>query len=98
LHDALEAFINHDVATIRAIPKRDQEVDQLYKQASHLLAITVTKEVATYEQSNILQWAVHNLERSADRVINICEWVMYIATGVYAEMDGGYEVTAVSPA
>jgi phosphate transport system protein len=96
LHDALAAFTYQD-AEAKAIPPRDSEVDKLYKKASHLLAISVTNEIATYEQSNILQWAVHNLERSADRVINICEWVLYMITGKYAEMDGDYEVTAVSP-
>jgi len=97
LKDALDAFSNQDVVAIKAIPLRDQEVDELYKKASHLLAISVTNEVATYEQSNILQWVVHNLERSADRVINICEWVVYMATGEYAEMDGDYQITAVTP-
>lgn len=96
LHDALEAFTNQDAAAVRAIPLRDQEVDELYKKASHLLAISVTNEIATYEQSNILQWAVHNLERSADRVINICEWVSYMITGEYAEMDGDYERSTIA--
>lgn len=97
LHEALEAFTNHDEVTIKAIPLRDNEVDELFKKATHVLAISVTNELATYEQSNILQWAVHNLERSADRVVNICEWVSYMITGDYAEMDGDYQVTAVSP-
>ena len=97
LRDALDAFTNHDEAAIKTIPSRDDEVDLLFKEATHVLAISVTNEISTYEQSNILQWAVHNLERSADRVINICEWVFYMITGKYAEMDGVYEVTAVSP-
>lgn len=96
LHDALDAFINHDVEAIKTIPPRDDEVDLLFKKATHVLAISVTNEISTYEQSNIMQWAVHNLERSADRVINICEWVSYMITGDYAEMDGVYEETAVS--
>jgi phosphate transport system protein len=97
LHDALDAFINNDAEAIKTIPPRDDEVDALFKEATHVLAISVTKEISTYEQSNVLQWAVHNLERSADRVINICEWVSYMITGKYAEMDGAYGITAVSP-
>ncbi len=96
LRDALQAFINRDAEVIKAIPNRDDEVDELFKKASHLLAISVTNEIATYEQSNILQWAVHNLERSADRVVNICEWVLYMVTGKYAELDGECQETAVS--
>ena len=96
LHDALDAFTNHDADMIKTIPPRDDDVDMLFKEATHVLAISVTNEISTYEQSNILQWAVHHLQRSADRVINICEWVLYMITGNYAEMDGAYGVTAVS--
>jgi phosphate transport system protein len=39
------------------------------------------------ERSNQLEWVAHNLERAADRVINICEWTVYNVTGVYQEMD-----------
>jgi phosphate transport system protein len=40
---------------------------------------------------NRLEWAVHNLERSADRVTNICEWIVYMVDGVYVEMDSEFE-------
>jgi len=96
LRDALDAFTNHNAEAIKIIPPRDDEVDTLFKKATHVLAISVTNEISTYEQSNILQWAVHNLERAADRVINICEWVLYMITGNYTEMDGEKGVTAVS--
>jgi phosphate uptake regulator len=33
---------------------------------------------------------MHNLERAADRAINISEWVIYVATGVYEEMDASH--------
>jgi len=75
---------------------RNDEVATLFIKATHVLAISVTNEISTYEQSNILQWAVHNLERAADRVINICEWVSQMITGNYTELDGEQGVTAVS--
>jgi phosphate transport system protein len=31
-------------------------------------------------------WAGHNLERTADRVINICERVVYAVTGELSEL------------
>jgi phosphate transport system protein len=34
-----------------------------------------------------LLWAAHNLERAADRVTNICERVIFTATGKIVEMD-----------
>jgi phosphate transport system protein len=39
------------------------------------------------ERANHLLWAAHNLERYADRTINICERVEYMCTGVYREAD-----------
>jgi len=96
LRDALDAFTNHNAEAIKTIPPRNDEVATLFIKATHVLAISVTNEISTYEQSNILQWAVHNLERAADRVINICEWVSQMITGNYTELDGEQGVTAVS--
>lgn len=91
LHAAMNAFAEVDVAAARAIPLRDDEVDEMYKTASHALAVSVTTDISTYEHSNGLQWAIHNLERSADRVINICEWIVYKGTGRYVEFESEYE-------
>lgn len=91
MEDAMSAFAAVDAAAAQEIPPRDSEIDELYKLASHALAVSVTEELATYEHSNVLQWVVHNLERSADRVINICEWVVYLGTGRYVELDGVYK-------
>jgi phosphate transport system protein len=41
----------------------------------------------TIDQSNYLLWVAHNLERAADRVINICERVVFTVTGEMIEMD-----------
>jgi phosphate transport system protein len=40
----------------------------------------------TIEQANYLMWTAHNLERLADRVANICERTVYIATGELKEL------------
>jgi phosphate transport system protein len=39
------------------------------------------------ESINLLLWVVHNLERLADRVTNICERTVFITTGELMEMD-----------
>jgi phosphate transport system protein len=41
-------------------------------------------------------WAAHNLERMADRVTNICERTIYIATGAMAEIDISDDETHIS--
>ncbi len=97
LGQALAAFAAKDADLARSLPAQDDEVDALYTEISHTLAMTVTDENVTYEKANLVQWAVHNLERSADRVINICEWVVYKATGKYVELDSEYEAPPALP-
>ena len=42
---------------------------------------------ATVDRANHMMWAAHNLERMADRVTNICERIIYVATGEMKELD-----------
>jgi phosphate transport system protein len=87
LHRALTAFINEDVEAARAIPQEDDEVDGLYTQIYHELMLFVIQDPKTIERANWLLWAAHNLERVADRVTNICERTIFIATGELMEID-----------
>jgi phosphate transport system protein len=86
LHRALTAFINEDVATAKAIPIEDDEVDALYNQVYRELMTYVISDPKTIERANWLLWAAHNLERVADRVTNICERTVFIATGEMSEI------------
>jgi phosphate transport system protein len=87
LHQALDAFVRRDLALARAIPERDELVDELYEQVYRELIALVIVAPRKIEQSNYLLWAAHNLERAADRVTNICERVVFTITGEMAEMD-----------
>ncbi len=87
LHRALEAFVQQDVDLARAIPNEDDEVDALYNQVYRELLTFIMNDPRTIDQSTYLLWAAHNLERAADRVINICERVVFAATGKMMEMD-----------
>ena len=86
LHRALTAFVNEDVDAARAIPMEDDEVDALYNQVYRELMTFVIQDPKTIERANWLLWVAHNLERVADRVTNICERTIFIATGVMAEI------------
>ncbi|RME88584.1 MAG: phosphate transport system regulatory protein PhoU [Anaerolineae bacterium] len=88
LHRALTAFLDEDVETARAIPQEDDEVDALYNQIYRELITFILQDPTTIERANWLLWAAHNLERVADRVTNICERTIFIATGEMAELDG----------
>lgn len=88
LHQALEAFVRRDVDLARAIPAQDDEIDGLYNQVNRELLTYVLADPTNIDQANYLLWAAHNLERAGDRVINLCERVVFTVTGEMVEMDG----------
>ena len=86
LHRALTAYVEEDVETAKAIPIEDDEVDALYNQVYRELMTFVISDPKTMERANWLLWVTHNLERVADRVTNICERTIFIATGEMEEI------------
>jgi phosphate transport system protein len=44
------------------------------------------KDPSTIDNATYLLWVAHNLERTADRVINICERTVFVETGELAEI------------
>jgi phosphate transport system protein len=86
LHRSLTAFVNEDVETAQALPVEDDEVDALYNQIYRELMTFVIADPKNIERANWLLWVAHNLERFADRVTNICERTIFIATGELTEI------------
>ena len=87
LRRALDAFVTCDATTAREIPMEDSKVDQLYNQVYRKLVEQMTADNTTVDRANHIMWAAHNLERMADRVTNICERIVYVATGEMKELD-----------
>jgi len=87
LHRALSAFITEDVAMAYRIPKEDDLVDELYNQIYHKMMAAMIADPEIIDHSNYIMWVVHNIERTADRVTNICERTIFIATGELLEID-----------
>jgi phosphate transport system protein len=87
LHRSLDALINHDADTAKQIVSEDDEVDNLYDQVFRELLTFMAEDPKTITRATRLIWVAHNLERSADRVTNICERVVYIVTGKMEEMN-----------
>ncbi len=85
LHRALDAFVRVDAEVARMIPAEDDEMDDLYNQIYRELMTFIIQDPTSIERANFLLWAAHNLERMADRVTNICERTLFIATGEIKE-------------
>jgi len=93
LRRSLDAFVAGDEKVAREIPDEDDAVDELYNQIYLKLVQQMIAEPETIDRANHMMWAAHNLERMADRVTNICERIVYVATGEMRELDTseGYE-------
>jgi phosphate transport system protein len=86
LKRSLDAFINRDSEAARQICDEDDEVDNLYDQVFRELLTFMAEDPKTITRATRLIWVGHNLERSADRVTNICERVVYLVTGKMSEI------------
>ena len=86
LHSSLNAFINRDAAAARQVITEDDKVDDLYDQVFRELLTFMMEDPKTVTRATRLIWVAHNLERSADRVTNICERVIFVVTGKMEEV------------
>jgi len=81
----LEAFVNRDVELARSLGAEDDEVDRLYDQVFRELLIFMMDDPRTITRATYLLWVAHNLERIADRAINMGERVVFLVTGKIEE-------------
>lgn len=96
LRGSLDAFVSQDVTAARQIPKRDDEVDDLYNTVNRELIQIIMANPSSIDNANYLSWAAHNLERAADRTTNICERIIYTVTGELVEIDTEEGIAAVN--
>jgi len=85
LKRSLEAFISRDADFVRnlsvQLEKDDDEVDDLYAKVQADLMSLVKSDPDNAERATYLMWVAHNVERVADRAMNIVERALYQATG-----------------
>lgn len=87
LHKALGAFIIEDAITAKSIPAEDDKVDVIYNKILRHIVHIMTENPEIIDHANLLMWVAHNLERMADRVSNICERTIFVATGELMEIE-----------
>jgi len=87
LRDALDAFFRHDAEAAIEIANRDDEVDAIYDRVQRDLLDLMIQDPSVVERATYLVWVVHNFERIADRVTNICERVAFVTTGRMEEVN-----------
>ncbi len=87
LHRALGAFISENASVASQIPLEDEKVDELYLRVYRILISNMIANPEIIDHANLLLWVDHNLERLADRVTNICERTVFVATGELLEFE-----------
>lgn len=87
LRRSLEIFMRQDVKAARDLPREDDEVDVLYDQVYRMVVMGSHTDPEHMDQASLILWAAHNLERTADRVTNICERIVFTGTGEMTELD-----------
>jgi len=81
LHDALEAFIHHDMALVDKVIDDDDAVDALYSQMRADLRERMQQDPSCVVPASHLLFVAHYLERIGDHCTNIAERVAFIETG-----------------
>lgn len=87
LRHALDAYVSTDGELAREVATEDREINTLNEQVLRELLTYMLEDPRTIRRATYLLWVSHNLERIGDRTKNICERVVYMATGELADFD-----------
>lgn len=85
IQNAMKAYTSRNEKSAILIHGQDDDIDHLYNQVYRELISFMIEKPSNITQCTYLLWVTHNLERIGDRVTNICERVIYLATGEHAD-------------
>jgi len=85
--DILRALVDVDVAAARAVAARDDEIDDLYHKTFDEVVALMRADGANVERGTRILFAAHYLERIGDRVTNIAEDVVFLASGEIEDLN-----------
>ena len=81
--DSVDAFVRRDSAAARAVAKRDDEADEVFKTIKSAMIERLSRRPGDGEYALDLLMIAKYLERIGDHATNIAEWVEFAATGCY---------------
>ena len=83
----LRALVDVDVAAARAVAARDDEIDALYHRTFDEVVGLMRADPANVERGTRILFAAYYLERIGDRVTNIAEDVVFLASGEIEDLN-----------
>jgi phosphate transport system protein len=81
LKQSLDTFLSRDAEAAHRVGETDDAIDALYRELFDQLVAIMGRDPSTVERGTYLLWIAHNLERIGDRITNIVERVIFMATG-----------------
>lgn len=87
LIDSLDAYLDKDQTKAYEVCKRDDEIDGIYKQVFSELLIKMMENPKCINQASQFLFVCKYLERIADHITNICEWIVYLKTGELIDLN-----------
>jgi phosphate transport system protein len=87
LRAAMRALVDVSEEAARAMCRRDDEIDALYSDAYRASLDVMAHHPDRAAQTTHMLFAAHHLERLGDRVTNIGEDVVYLATGQVEDLN-----------
>jgi len=86
VRDILTAVVAHDDERARQIAARDDRIDRVYHRLFDDLVQLMSDDSSNVYRATNLVFIAHHLERIADRVTNIAEYLVFLDTGVIEEL------------
>ena len=83
----LGALVDIDEVAARAVAARDDEVDRLYHRTFEETLALMRADPANVDPGTRILFAAHYLERIGDRVTNIAEDIVFLATGEIVDLN-----------
>ena len=87
VHGILRALVDVDLEQARAVAARDDEVDHLYHALFSEVIDLMREDPDNVERGTRILFAAYYIERIGDRVTNIAEDVVYLATGEIEDLN-----------
>jgi phosphate transport system protein len=87
VRDVLDAVVEVDAERAQTVAKRDDELDELYHAIFAEALELMRVDPANVDAGARVLFAAHYLERVGDRVTNIAEDIVFLATGEVTELN-----------
>jgi phosphate transport system protein len=84
---SIDAYLVLDEESAYEICKMDDEIDSLYRNIFENLLLTFKDNESKTKSYARLLFVAKYLERIADHVTNICEWIIFSIKGTYVDLN-----------